>query len=111
MKKLTDLMKRLNDLMATGRRKLPQKVYQICLEEGFVLTLDGRVARLLESDEVPPDCTIHTSFDHLETLLTTPAQAPLLAMTGKLRISNLQLGIDLGKALQELLSCERAAAK
>ncbi len=46
-----------------------------------------------------PGCTVTAAKDDFETMLDNPSQAMMLFMSGKLKVSNVGLGISLQKLL------------
>ncbi len=45
------------------------------------------------------DCTVSCSADTFEKVLTNPNSAMMLFATGKLKVSNMQIGMKLGKVM------------
>lgn len=74
----------------------------------FVFDIDGAGAwtvdltgtgEVREGADADAGCVVTTTKDHFETLLEKPSAAMMLFMSGKLKVSNVGLGMSLQKLL------------
>jgi len=74
-------------------------VFDIDGAGGWTVDLKDAPGGVSEGIVAGADCTVSCSADTFEKVLTNPNSAMMLFATGKLKVSNMQIGMKLGKVM------------
>ena len=74
-------------------------VFDIDGAGSWTVNLKDAPGAVSEGPSTGPDCTVSCSADTFEKVLTNPNSAMMLFATGKLKVSNMQIGMKLGKVM------------
>jgi putative sterol carrier protein len=74
-------------------------VFDIDGAGGWTVNLKDAPGTVAEGLSEGSDCTVSCSADTFEKVLSNPNSAMMLFATGKLKVSNMQIGMKLGKVM------------
>ena len=74
-------------------------VFDIDGAGGWTVNLKDAPGAVTEGLTPGADCTVSCTADTFEKVLTNPNSAMMLFATGKLKVSNMQIGMKLGKVM------------